>query len=199
MSKAKQTAKVRTLIALTAVVISLFTLAAFNTPASEPNPDATTPPTTAKLHSLKTEPVVHKVIDLSDMYPGYAPEMIGRTIWGEAGGVQSEAERAAVAWCILNRVDAWGQTIEQVVTTPMQFQGYRDESWGECPEEYIWLAHDVLSRWVAEKKGDQNSGRVLPPEYLYFMGDGERNHFTTEYLSSNYWDWSLTDPYITTK
>ena len=123
----------------------------------------------------------------------YAAELIGRTIWGEAGGVKSKAERAAVAWCILNRVDAWGQTIEYVVTKPYQFQGYRPR--GECPQEHIDLAIDVLTRWAAEKQGATDVGRVLPADYLFFMGDGEHNHFSTEYQSTDYWGWSLIDPY----
>jgi hypothetical protein len=125
--------------------------------------------------------------------PDYAAEMIGRTIWGEAGGVTEKAERAAVAWCILNRVDASGDTIQEVVTAPHQFQGYRPE--GDCPQEHIDLAADVLQRWEAEKQGADDVGRVLPADYLYFLGDGERNHFTTEFLGTDAWDWSLTNPY----
>lgn len=125
-------------------------------------------------------------------------ELIGRTIWGEADGVKSEAERAAVAWCILNRVDASGQTIEEVVTAPEQFDGYRPAGkWGECPQRHLDLAADVLTRWNAEKDGAEEVGRVLPADYLYFIGDGERNHFSIEWKSTDYWNWSLYDPYIT--
>lgn len=123
----------------------------------------------------------------------YEVELIGRTIWGEAGGVQSKAERAAVAWCILNRVDAYGKSIEDVVTAPWQFHGYRPE--GDCPLEHLELAADVLVRWQAEKKGTTDVGRTLPAEYLYFVGDGWRNHFSVEYESAVYWDWSLPNPY----
>lgn len=123
-------------------------------------------------------------------------ELIGRTIWGEAGGIQSEAERAAVAWCILNRVDAWDKTIEEVVTAPMQFLGYRPT--GECPQEHLDLAADVLTRWYAEKEGTEDVGRTLPADYLYFYGDGEHNHFSIEWRSGIYWGWTLTDPYINT-
>lgn len=122
-------------------------------------------------------------------------ELIGRTIWGEADGVKSEAERAAVAWCILNRVDASGHTIEEVVTAPEQFDGYR--TWGDCPQRHLDLAADVLTRWKAEKGGAEEVGRVLPSDYLYFIGDGERNHFSIEWRSTDYWDWSLHSPYIT--
>lgn len=122
-------------------------------------------------------------------------ELIGRTIWGEAEGVKSTAERAAVAWCILNRVDAYGQTIEEVVTAPGQFYGYRID--GECPQKHLELAADVLRRYYAEKAGEANVGRVLPKEYLYFTGDGQRNHFSAEWRGTSHWNWSLDDPYIT--
>ena len=128
------------------------------------------------------------------LYTAEDVELIGRTIWGEAGGVQSKAERAAVAWCILNRVDAFDQTIEEVVTAPQQFQGYRPE--GECPQEHLELAADVLARWEAERYGEADVGRVLPADYLYFLGDGKRNHFTNEWQSTEYWGWTMDNPYL---
>lgn len=123
-------------------------------------------------------------------------ELIARTIWGEADGVKSKAEQAAVAWCILNRVDAWGQSIEYVVTKPYQFLGYRPT--GECPERHYELARDVLTRWYAEKAGETNVGRTLPPDYLYFIGDLKaHNWFSIVWQSGIYWDWSLPSPYDT--
>lgn len=121
-------------------------------------------------------------------------ELVARTIWGEAEGVASRDEQAAVAWCILNRVDAWGKTIEEVVTAPSQFHGYYRVK-GEVPENFRYLAADVMNRWNAEKKGSKDVGRVLPAGYLYFVGDGDRNHFTKEWGTRNYWDWSLPSPY----
>ena len=121
-------------------------------------------------------------------------DLIARTIWGEAECVYDQAEQAAVAWCILNRVDAWGKSIKEVVTAPNQFVGfYRND--GECPEEFRYLAADVLNRWKAEKRGGKNIGRVLPSGYLYFTGDGSRNYFTREWQSHDFWDWSLPTPY----
>lgn len=149
-----------------------------------PQPEATAAP-------VETEVVEEEPEELDPV----EVELIGRTIWGEADGVKSEAERAAVAWCILNRVDASGKTIEEVVTAPEQFKGYR--TWGECPQRHLDLAADVLTRWNAEKDGAEEVGRVLPADYLYFIGDGERNHFSIEWKSTDYWDWSLYDPYIT--
>lgn len=143
------------------------------------------------LHALAAQ-----VVSDEELIPSDAAELIGRTIWGEAGGVPSATERAAVAWCVLNRADAWEQSIGEVVTAPLQFQGYRpEEIWGECPQEHIDLAEDVLERWLAEKDGAEDVGRVLPAEYLYFIGDGEHNYFSAEYMSGDYWDWSLVTPY----
>ena len=152
--------------------------------------------TTTEAATITTEAPESIEPETESWIPDGAAELIGRTIWGEADGVKDPAERAAVAWCILNRVDAWGQSIEEVVTAPRQFHGYRDaETWGECPQRHIDLAADVLERWAAEKAGAENVGRVLPAGYLYFVGDGERNHFSIEFLETNYWDWTLASPY----
>ena len=37
--------------------------------------------------------------------------------------------------------------------------------------------------------------RVLPPEYMWFHGDGRHNHFRDSYRGGNRWDWSLDSPY----
>lgn len=163
-------------------------------PLTEETAQPTEPATEAEPPSATPTIEVDPVVQTESIIPDYAAEMIGRTIWGEAGGINSTAEQAAVAWCILNRVDARGQTIEEVVTAPGQFHGYR--TWGECPQEFIDLAADVLARWEAEKYGHASAGRVLPAEYMYFHGKGGHNHYRTEYKGDGtYWDWSLTDPY----
>lgn len=124
-------------------------------------------------------------------------EMLAKTIWGEARGVESITEKAAVAWCILNRVDAKGYAcggdIKYVLTFPGQFVGYDEDNpvTTECKE----IAADVLTRWAAEKAGTEDVGRVLPKEYTYFTGNGERNYFTDEWKGGNTWDWSLPSPY----
>lgn len=126
--------------------------------------------------------------------PGHADvKYLAHTIWGEAGGIADPAERAAVAWCILNRVDAWGGSIADIATAPNQFYCYN--LGGDCPQEHIDLAADVLTRWQAEKAGAENVGRVLPSDYMFFVGDGAHNHFTTTYQGTDYWDWSLSSPY----
>jgi len=53
-------------------------------------------------------------------------EIMARCMWGECRGAQSTQEKAAVAWCILNRVDdeRWPDTIKEVITQPTQFTGY---------------------------------------------------------------------------
>ena len=166
------------------------------TPTTAPEPTETPTPTPTELPAapeVTTEPEEPEEVNTLDPVE---VELIGRTIWGEADGVKSKAERAAVAWCILNRVDSRGQTIEEVVTAPEQFAGYRPaDKWGECPQRHLDLAADVLARWYAEKDGAQDVGRVLPAEYRFFIGDGERNHFSIRWKSTDYWDWSLPDPY----
>lgn len=151
-------------------------------PAPEPTPEPEPEP--------KPEPEI--VVD------DWAAQLIARTIWGEARGC-STIEQAAVAWCILNRVDAegWamGRSVEYVVTFPQQFHGYSANN--PLDPDLYELAVDVLTRWELEKLGETDVGRVLPQEFLWFHGDGQHNHFRNAYADSfTIWDWSLPDPYI---
>ena len=71
--------------------------------------------------------ITHLVYKTETEQPFFTPneadvEMLAKTIWGEARGVESITEKAAVAWCILNRVDAKGYAcggdIEYVLPSP---------------------------------------------------------------------------------
>ena len=117
---------------------------------------------------------------------------LAKTIYGEARGL-GKTEQAAVVWCVLNRADAWGMDIIEVITAPGQFTGYR-ESNPVWPELYD-LAQDVLTRWRRESNGETDVGRVLPQGYMWFSGNGVTNIFRDAYRGGNAWDWSLESPY----
>lgn len=132
--------------------------------------------------------------------PSYIPdeaevEMLARLIWGEARGVPSDMEKAAVVWCVLNRVDAeeWPDSVAEVIRQRGQFSGYSPDY--PATRRHKEIAADVLTRWEREKAEGGDVGRVLPPEFVFFTGDGERNTFRTEYKGGVYWDWSLENPY----
>lgn len=137
-------------------------------------------------------------IDIPNIEEKYKDEIpyIARTVWGEARGC-SETEQAAVIWCILNRVDSsiryMPDNIIDVVTQKHQFLGYVKTF--PVTEKIRKLVIDVLTRWEMEKAGVENVGRVLPPEYMWFHGDGRHNHFRDSYRGGNRWDWSLDSPY----
>lgn len=106
-------------------------------------------------------------------------EAIARTLYGECGGVETVAEQEAVAWVILNRLDAgYADTVLGVVSAPGQFEGYSPEHplWPELVE----VAERVLRMHHREQRGGCVD-RVLGPEYLWFSGDGKRNYFRCEY------------------
>ena len=137
-------------------------------------------------------------IDIPNIEKKYKNEIpyIARTVWGEARGC-SETEQAAVIWCILNRVDSsiryMPDNIIDVVTQKHQFLGYVKTF--PVTEKIRELVIDVLTRWEMEKAGVENVGRILPPEYMWFHGDGRHNHFRDSYRGGNRWDWSLDSPY----
>lgn len=141
---------------------------------------------------IKTDPLQYRILaaDPEEM------TILAQTVYGEARGVESKAQQAAVIWCVFNRIDdpRWGDTVVEVCN-PKAFNGYSPSNPVD-PELYA-LALDVYNRWQREKLGDLDSGRVLPSEYVYFNGDGRVNWFRTEYKDSgSYWDWSLPDPYV---
>lgn len=121
-------------------------------------------------------------------------ETLAKIVYQEARGVKEDSHKAAVVWCILNRVDDgyWGDTIVEVATYPNAFAWVPDTP---VEGELVDLVVDVITRWNYEKEGLSNVGRTLPKDYLYFTGDGSYNHFTREWGSTDYWDWSLPDPY----
>lgn len=127
-----------------------------------------------------------------EVYVDYADaEYLANVTWGEARGC-SVTEQAAVMWCVLNRVDSplYPDSVGEVVTQRAQFNGYSDNN--PITQEMIQLANSVLTYWY---EGD-DSGRVLPKEYLYFTGDGKHNYFYTTWASNAIaWDWSLPSPY----
>ena len=108
-------------------------------------------------------------------------------------GVSGDCDRAAVIWCILNRVDAGYGDFEEVATAPNQFAYYSNT---RIVKEFYELAEDVLDRWSQEKAGIKDVGRVLPQDYLWFRGNGKVNIFRNKYKGDyEIWDWSLPDPY----
>ena len=127
-----------------------------------------------------------------EVYVDYVDaEYLANVTWGEARGC-SVTEQAAVMWCVLNRVDSplYPDSVGEVVTQRAQFNGYSDSN--PITQDMIQLANSVLTYWY---EGD-DSGRVLPKEYLYFTGDGKHNYFYTTWASNAVaWDWSLPSPY----
>ena len=123
-------------------------------------------------------------------------DLIAKTVWGEARGCDT-TQQAAVAWCILNRVDnaAFPNSIRAVVTQKYQFAGYRAENPVEL--DILALVYDVLARWSMEPEFNGSVGRVLPENYLFFTGNGVANAFTETLFGEIVWDWSLPSPYVT--
>lgn len=122
-------------------------------------------------------------------------EAMAQTIFGEAG-ICSIDEQAAVAWCILNRVDSpeFPNDPLAVVQQAGQFDGYSPEH--PIDPDLVALAEDVIGRWELEKTAVGSVGRVLPADYLYFDGDGRHNYFRQDYIrSGETWDWNLASPY----
>ena len=135
---------------------------------------------------------VHDQVAQLYSYTQEQVEMIAKVMYHEARGIESDTEKACVAWVILNRVDAGFGTIEEVITSPNQFAWYEN---APVDNDLRKLAEDVLRRWCREHNGELDVGRVLPSSYLYFYGDGQHNWFYEKFGEYYVWDYSLESPY----
>ena len=124
---------------------------------------------------------------------------LAKMAYGGALITRSDTEMSACMWCALNRLDSGNrfydgcESVYDIVTQKNQFYGY-DEG-NPVDEHLVWLARDVLTRWVDEHNGAADVGRTLPREYCFFTGDGWHNSFTTEHQGGVEYDWSLPTPY----
>ena len=121
-------------------------------------------------------------------------DLLAKLIYVEARGVGSVTEQAAVAWCVLNRVDSsrFPNSISAVIKQPHQFAS---TDGAPVTERFKAIAADVVMRWQLERLGIGESGRVLPKNYLFFAGRDGHNWFRTEYRGGGYWDWTMGSPY----
>lgn len=159
-------------------------------------PEATATPTASSGTSLPAITPAPPVEEAPEYIPDAAEvEALAKLIFGEAGVVPSTTEKAAVVWCVLNRVDdpRFPDTVLEVITSPYQFSGYNADN--PVYAGYEALAADVLKRYHAERDGEANVGRVLPAGYCFFTGDGKHNHFTDEWKGTETWGWTLESPY----
>lgn len=154
------------------------------------NPETTT----------ESEVIEKKIVDFPELdeYHEEVAIYLAKTVWGEARGC-SKTQQAGVVWTVLNRADCDLNYIPDdlisIITQKHQFVGYKSSN--PVDEDIYNLCVDVLQRWLAEKEGAEDVGRVLAPEYLYFHANssGTENIFTDEWRGGNIWDWSLESPY----
>ena len=134
----------------------------------------------------------------------YEVKITAQMTYGESRGIKSITEQAGDIWCALNRVDAtgygMGKSLEHVILFPDQFHGYNPNNpmIDDCGRDLEALTIDVITRWINEKLGYENTGRVLPEDYLWFESDGHgHNVFRNAYHSkdADKWGWTLSSPY----
>lgn len=117
--------------------------------------------------------------------------MIAKIVWGEARGL-GQTEQSCVVWTILNRADAWGESVEAIITAPNQF--YYDLGFPTIDDhgrDITVLVQEILTAW----ENNDDSIRTLPENYFFYVGDGHHNYFYADYNNPIYWDYSYGSPY----
>ena len=99
---------------------------------------------------------------------------LARCLWGECRGC-SYIQKAAVCWCVFNRVDdsRFPDTVYGVVSQPSQFFGYQASF--PVTDELYEIAYRCMVDW------HNGENRIFDHEFIYFHGTGRINVFTTTY------------------
>ena len=115
-------------------ILLLASCASWNGPEQDfvPSVSPTLPLTDESLNAetASFNEVESELINLSEPVAKYTSEeitLVCQTVYGEARGCSKE-EQQLVAWCICNRADYSGTSVEQVVTANRQFHGYDPEN-----------------------------------------------------------------------
>ena len=143
---------------------------------SNPTKDTTTTVAETEIEASSSAGlhIVHAVTVTSPSMPFSEEEVriMAKVLHGEANCVESDAERAMVIWCILNRYDVklYGDETIKDICRPGQFAYDAD---APVTERNYDLVVDVIGRWAREKAGEKNVGRTLPAECLYFVADSD--------------------------
>ena len=105
---------------------------------------------------------------------------LAQCLEGECGGC-SVIQQQAVCCVVFNRVDShdFPDTLLGVITAPKQFHGYSPDN--PVRDDLYELSYQEIVRWHNGEAG------VIGHEYLFFWGDGRRNHFTTAYHGGKEW------------
>ena len=120
-------------------------------------------------------------INLSEPVAKYTSEevtLVCQTVYGEARGCSKE-EQQLVVWCICNRADYSGTSVEQVVTADRQFHGYDPEN--PVTEEIFENVTEVLEAWSRNEEALVYEPYATTTEYRYFSGDGRHNWYREEW------------------
>lgn len=106
------------------------------------------------------------------------------TVYGERS---NQYQNACAMYAVLNRVDAGYGDISTVIRAPKQFVGYN------VANPVDWRLYNLAQKVIEDWATGEESLRVLPPEYLYFRGDGKHNYFRTQ--DGTKYDWHIPDPF----
>lgn len=132
--------------------------------------------------------------------PAYSEEdvtALAQMAWGEYRLAETPGQKqqcAAAMWVVCWR-SAKGGTILETVSAPYQFQGY--SPYNPVDPALKAMAEDVLTRYHRCLAGEDPKavGAVIPPDYLWFVGNGTINIFRNSYAGGTVWAWEWGNPY----
>jgi spore germination cell wall hydrolase CwlJ-like protein len=110
-------------------------------------------------------------------------EMLAKMVWGEARGC-APAEQSLCVWTVINRLEVggFGDTLEEVLTAPHQFVGYKPNH--PVTDEIRAVVEDALAAWESGEAAPTFPPYAETSGYLFFTGrrgdDGQLHNFFKE-------------------
>ena len=183
-STTRRRSKLTRILVSGSATLLLASCASWNGPEQDFAPSVSpTLPLTDESQSVETVSFAEEpeLINLSEPVAKYTSEeitLVCQTVYGEARGCSKE-EQQLVVWCICNRADYSGTSVEQVVTANRQFHGYDPEN--PVTEEIFENVTEVLEAWSRNEEALVYEPYATTTEYRYFYGDGRHNWYREEW------------------
>lgn len=184
-STTRRRSKLTRILVSGSAILLLASCVSWNGPEQDYVPSVSpTLPLTDELQSVESvsfDEVESELINIGEPVVKYTSDevtLVSQTVYGEARGCSRE-EQMLVAWCICNRADSSGASIEQVVKAPRQFHGYNPEH--PVTDEIRNAVLEVLDAWSNGQEALVYEPYATTSEYLYFSGDGVHNWFREDW------------------
>ena len=164
------------------IVTLLFVLPTYIVEALKESETPQTTEVTEAAQETAMEEAALRRADYTDLFSETDVEVIAKSLYQEAGHLPL-VEQSMVVWCMLN---SWDSEMHERTLVKIIEERFAYNPYSELEPDKVWIARDVLTRYVRERNGETEVGRTLPRGYIYMAGDQWQTHnvFRTDFYGN---------------